>query len=329
MTRLSFLKKHFFQILFQVIVIVTLFFSAGCNCKKQPLLSADLTAEEKADLEYFFRLLIFENYGAFVLFGSKPLCQMHLSNNECTEAETAFQKWFSSLPDNKREDVEAAFNKAHNKGHAATELEHNPYRGWLALEKIKDKLKTKNFIFRLLPVHFPNSDELNPGNYELVLINIQQTALVLAKYYEIFKAASGMDFHPLQIVFEAQNPDSLFWKNVFSMKNHLAKGLLFGFGLENSTFFHWRLLFSNAQHTLESSNYIEEILEYLQSHHFELSTASVGFHQGSLSNFTIPVFRTIDEDVTVEKYKQEKVTIEKTYQGQDTVEVTLQRLASL
>jgi hypothetical protein len=91
--------------------------------------------EEKADLEYFFRLLIFENYGAFVLFGSKPLCEMHLSDEEPTEAETAYKAWFNSLPDGKRAEIETLTNKARNRENIPTELERNPYRGWLALRE--------------------------------------------------------------------------------------------------------------------------------------------------------------------------------------------------
>jgi hypothetical protein len=311
--------------LFKSIFIVTFFFSTGCSSKKQPLLSACLTPEEKADLECFFRLLIFENYGGFVLFGSKPLCEMHLSDEESIEAEAAYKKWFNSLPDSKRAEIEAVINKPRNKANRVKVLERNPYRGWLSLEKVRENLRIKNFIIRLVPVYFPDSDEWIPGSYELVLINVQQTALILAENYEIFKNAADMDFQPLQAVFEAKNPDSLFWKNIFSLKNHLVKGLLFGFGLKNSIFFHWRQLCSHAQGVLIS----EDISEYLQDHHFELSTAPVEFSQGSLSNFTTPVFRTIAGDDTAEKYIKEKAAIEKVYRGQDIVEVTLRRLSGL
>jgi hypothetical protein len=64
-------------------------------------------------------------------------------------------------------------------------------------------------------VCFPDSDELISGSYELVLINIQQTALVLAENYEIFKNSAEMDFHPLQTMFEAKNPDSLALEECF------------------------------------------------------------------------------------------------------------------
>jgi hypothetical protein len=312
-------------LLFKILFIITIFFSAACSSKKQPLLSACLTAEEKADLEYFFRFLMFENYGAFVLFGSKSLCQTHLDDEESTDIEPAFQKWVSSLPDDRRAKIEAAINKAH----VAPEPERNPYRGWLALEKVRRNFKIKNFIFRLIPVYFLDSDALIPDSYDLVLINVQQTALVLAENYEVFKTASVMDFDPLQVVFEAQNADSIFWKNVFSMKNHLAKGLLFGFGLKNSIFFNWRELYSNAQQDLASDSYTEDVLKYLQNHRFEFSTAPVGLGKGSPSNFTITMFRAIVEDDTVEKYTKEKAAIEKIYRGHDMVEVTLRRLVGL
>lgn len=317
--------------LLKAFFIVTIFLATACSSKKQPLLSASLTAEEKADLEYFFQLLIFKNYGAFVLFGSKPLCEMHLSDEESAETKPAFQKWLDSLPDDKREEMETIINKLRNRKSVDSELERNPYRGWRALEKVLKNFKMKNFLFRLVPVHFPNSSELIPGSYELVLINIQQTALVLAENYEIFKTASGMDFHPLQMVFEAQNPDSIFWKNVFSMQNHLTKGLLFGFGLRNSLFCNWSFsVSSNAQFALGfSEEYRENIMEYLKNSHDNVSTASVPFCKGSLSNFTIPLFGVVPGDDTAEKYKKEKAAIEKIYRGQDVVEVTLRHFAGL
>ncbi len=311
----SFLKKNVFSILFGLLFLVITFSAVACSSKKQPLLSACLTAEEKADLEYFLRLLIFENYGAFVLFGSKPLCEMNFSDTESTAAELPFQTWYASLPDDRRRELEA---KTKRKTQAEPELERNLYRGWLAWEKVRKTFEMKHYILRVDPLR-------GQGHYAVILANIQQTALVLAENQEIFQNAAGMQFHPLQVVFELQNPESIFWKKIFSLPNHLAKGLLFGFGLRNSIFGNWHFSYSNAK---VSSELGEHIVEYLKGVPSAVSTNSVKFGKGSPSNFTIPLFGTIPGDDMVDKYTKEKSKIEKIYRGQDLVEVTLQRLAS-
>ena len=160
-----------------------------------------------------------------------------------------------------------------------------------------------------------------------MFINIQQVALVLANHYETFKqAAGGIDFHPLQAAFELQDPNSTFWNNVLSMQNHLAKGLLCGFGYRNSLFGDWRCSFQNGKLALPSEAYRKEVENYLEEALFIPSTTPIASGKISLSNFTIPLFGMFPDDETAEKYRREKEIIEKIYRGQDVVEVTLQRL---
>lgn len=271
---------------------------------------------EKEDLRYFFESLVFENHGAFVLFGSKPLCVMTLRDIDYDLDDVAFQEWFSSLSNEERAKIEAVRSKAE----AIPELKRNPYQGWIALQKAKNTLKMKDYLFRVTPLQ-------GKGRYELMLINIQKTALVLAENYETFKkAAGGMDFHPLQAVFELQDPNSLFWENVFSIHNHLAKGLLFGFGLQNSLFGSWRFSALNGELALPSEEYREEIENYLKNALSVESTTSGISSEGSQSIFTIPLFGMVSGDGTAQAYSKEKDFIEKTYRGKDVVEVTLQRL---
>jgi hypothetical protein len=300
-----------FRRLVKLLFIFIIFFVAACNDKTLSL-TACLSAEEKADLEYFIRWLVFENHGAYALFGSKPMCIMSLRDINTPIDWDAFQAWFDSLPEDEKAKVKSVLNKAK----PAPKFERNPYDGWLALKKTLKNLKMGNYLFRLVPLR-------NAGHYDLVLINVQSTALVLAENYAVFKeAAGGMDFHPLQAVFELQNPDSVFWKNVFSMQNHTAKGLLFGFGLSNSLFGHWSFSSSQGKLNLPSDEYREEIEDYLKNAPFSPTISS----QTSNLDFTIPLFGTVLGDGTVKKYAKEKVAIEKIYRGKDIVEVTLQRL---
>jgi hypothetical protein len=322
-----------------------------------------LTAEEKTDLEYFFRSLIFENYGAFVLFGTKPLCDITFADTDSTAGEDILQQWLDSLPDDKRTEFEAWFK---HKTREPSKPEYNPYRGWLAWEKVRKTFEMKRYILRISPLRGPDA-------YELVLVNIQQTALTLAENYAIFKNAAEMDFHPLQVVFELQNPDSVFWRKVLSMPNHLTKGLLFGFGLRNSLFGDWQFSCPKIKASTDWGKLIVEylkktphvaslnspklgkeftplfgavdeddpakdskdrfelsghIVEYLKNAATTLSTIPVKRSERSLSNFTIPLFGAVDGDDTVQKYTKEKIEIEKIYRAQDLVEITLQRLAS-
>jgi hypothetical protein len=295
------------------IFLVIIFSSDACYSKQQSSFSACLTTEEKADLEYFFRLLMFENHGAFVLFGSKPLCEMCLRDTESKDADVAFQQWFDSLSDEKRKEFKARMT---NKTQQEPEFERNPYRGWLALNKVLPTFAEKRFIFRLVPLRAP-------GRYELILINVQQVSLILTKYYTVFKNAAGMDFNPSQIVFELQDPESIFWKKVFAVPNHVAKGLLFGFGLSNSIYGDLRFRYSNTKISSELKRNAVKQLKKLPS---SLSSNPIKHGGKSPSNFTIPLFNAMEGDATVKKYEKEKIEIEKKYLGKDLIEVTLQRL---
>ena len=263
-------------------------------------------------MEYFCRWLVFENHGAFVLFGSKPMCIMSLRDTDAPIDLNSFQEWFDSLPEEEKVKVTSVLSQAKS----IPKLEHNPYRGWLTLQKALKNLKMRNYLFSLLPLH-------NAGHYDLILINIQRTALVLAENYAIFKEASGgMDFHPLQAVFELQDPDSVFWKNIFSLQNHLAKGLLFGYGLRNSLFGQWSFSSSQGKLNLPSEKYREKIENYLKDAPFAPTIPN----QLSVFNLTIPLFGMVPGDETAKEYAREKAAIEKIYRGKDIVEVTLQCL---
>lgn len=286
--------------------LVTLFFNSAVSNAQQPLLSACLTTEEKADLEYFFHLLMFENHGAFVLFGSKPLCEMHMKDTEDAKHDIAFQEWFNALPEEKRAQFKARMT---NTAQKEAELQRNPYRGWLALKKALEPFEMKHFLFRMTP--------LRGSCYELMLINLQQCSRIVMQNDAIFKKASKMEFVPHQMMTELQNPNSLFWKNVFSHSNHLAKGLFFGFGLKNSIFGNLRLTYSNAKISSElKMNNVKHLKKGSFSHSCNCDS----------SFLKIPLFIAIEGDEMIKIYEKEKLEIEKLYQGQDLVEVTLQRL---
>lgn len=309
-------------ILFFYIFFVIFFSLTGCNQSKPSSLSS-LTNEEKKDLEYILRLLIFENHGAFVLFGSKPLCEVCAMNTDDVKVdELKHQQLVASMSLEERAEFEQALKKLE-----AQEVQEkvifvrNPYKGWLALKKVIKNLNIKKYI--LIIDH--------EGMYglrcepTLILANIQKVALVLAENYAIFREASKMDFHPLEAALELQNPHSIFWNNVFKIDNHLAKGLLFGFGRKNSFFGDWKFKQWSKNPSLHLS---EQAVAYLKSTSLQASATSVKIGKGGLSNFTIPIFGAVEDDEMIELYEKEKREIEKIFHGKDFIETILGRLAS-
>src|SRR5690348_16699402 len=154
-------------------LIVILFSLSSCNGQKQPVLSACLTPEEKKDLEYFFRFLVFENCGAFVLFGSKPLCEMSLQDTDNPPTEADFQKWVDSMSEDDQKQFRIIEKKARKRQTKTPQLKRNPYLGVLALEKVKKTFRINNYILRIVPAEAaPLSQRIS--HYDVMLINIQQ-----------------------------------------------------------------------------------------------------------------------------------------------------------
>jgi hypothetical protein len=279
--------KFFFGMLRLIIIFCITIFLCACNSKITPCYSSCLTKEEKLDLEHFFQYLLFENYGAFVIFGSKPLCEMDLNDTEFESSEGKID-------------------------------ELNLYRGFLAWEKVKKTFKMKRYILAV-------DSSRGSGCHSIIFADIQKTAIILAKHSHFFQNSLGRDFEPLQMALELEDPMSKVWAIIYNSKDYIAKGLLFGFGLENSLFFSW---WSKYLHSENLTPNAKEISEYLQGAYFPFSTHPVELRTGSLNHFTIPVFREVANDPVAETYKKEKKRIEKIYRGQDLVEYTLKQLAS-
>jgi hypothetical protein len=264
------------------------FLVASCQ-KNEARHSASLSKEEKADLDYFFRLLLFDNPGGvFVLFGSKPISEMFYCDTDAIGNKGPFLR--------------------------------NPALGWKAWEKARPKLPLKRYLFGL---------RTKEDCQEVYLVDIQKTALLLAENYEIFKACVGFDFHPLEIVFEFENPNSVFWKKVFAPKSELTKGLLFGYGKKNALMWAW----------WQNDSYTGQVAEYLKHDLLSPSRGKIKLREGQLArekirlgsgpdHFDIPFFARIEEDEQSDQYEKEKKRIGEIYRGKDLVDLTLKRLGS-
>ena len=316
----SFFRRIDLFKLYQVIFFVPFLFLFTCSkhCYRPSDFISCLTSDEKMDLQQFFHSLLFHNYGAYVLLGSKPLCELSVREMNSPAADEAFKQFLEGLSEEEREKIKSARLKAQAKQDLDKEmdLESSRYRGFLVLQKLMDRFKLNGFLLRVVPM-------LRPDAYDILFINIQKTAIILAENYEIFQQAAGMDFHPLQIVFEAENPNSLFWKKVMSLENHLAKGLLFGFGLKNSIFGHLKFSQEKGNLNIYHEKYRKEIEPFLRQSSLSVSTDIVP--KGNAS-FHIPLFVSVPGDKTADKYGKEKAIIERKYLNKDIIEVTLNQL---
>ena len=285
------------RILYQFHFLVITFFLALVGCQKsENQIIAQLTQEEKKDLDYFFRLLCFDHYGSFVLFGSKPLCEM-------------------------------CFFDTGRDPESFSPFDRNPAKGWQVWEKIRSKVSCKQYLLIKRSVRnngMPGSDK-DYGS--IFLMDIQKTALILAENYEIFKACTDENFHPLEVIFELENPDSSFWNKVFSLDNHIAKGLLFGFGKRNSVI--WSGNLKAQSHASQVSKYTKPCLLLPSTKPIQIPSGLARNHMKfgkNIEELTIPFFWCIEEDEIKKQYEQEKQRIQQIYRGKDVVEITLQRI---
>ncbi len=309
-----------FSGLYRLILFAPLLFLLTCTkqCGRSSNFTSCLTLDEKADLQQFFRSLLFDNHGAYVLFGSKPLCNLAVRDMDSPAADEAFRQFWEGLEEEEREKIRLLRLKAQTPKNLneQMDLESSGYRGFLVLQKLLDRFKLKGFLFRAVPIRRPDA-------YDILFINIQKTAIVLAENYTIFQQATGIDFDPLQIVFEANDPNSLFWNKVMSPDNHLAKGLLFGFGHKNSLFGHWKFSESNGTLNLHNEKYRKEIESFLRQSPSSVSTDIVP--KGN-ALFNIPIFGAVPGDEMAEKYGRERIIIQRKYFHKNMVEVTLNEL---
>lgn len=270
----------FFIIFFLIICI-------SCS-KKESAYTACLTEEERSDLDYFFRFLMFYDSGAFVLFGSKPLCDSGFFPYVVAKENSPFTR--------------------------------NPMHGWKAWEKIKNHVHPNRYTLLMEQIKKSVNGEIKDFVH-FIFIDKVKVALLLAENYEIFRNYVGIDFHPLKVAFEAEEPNSEFWKKILSFNDGMTNGLLFGFGKRNALFYEWRWQLENEEGKLS---------EFFKTYSFRASISnldSTHFGPWTPETLFIPGYVAFDGDETVIRYEKERDTIKKIYKGQDFLELTLEELA--
>lgn len=277
-----------------------LFFSAACT--NHSILSS-LTKEERKDLEYFFRYLMIHGQGSYVLFGSKPLCQKSFSLSQEL-----------SRMNNHRRDLK---------------------KGWEVWEKIKKDVDGRRFVLthysETIALQWPDQRIDERIVHLFTIADVKKTALVLARNYTLFKSLTGVDFHPMEIVYELENPDSEFWSKIlFSsleqtpdpILRHQAMGLLYGFSEENALLFSWR------EEAKQKGGKMAELFARSESLEFEDTRLYFApLIREWVEMLPLPGYVSFDEGQRLSQYESEKKKIQKICQGKDFLSVILKELS--
>ena len=247
-----------------------------------------------------------EDSGVFVLFGSKPLSEAGFLNDVMERPNSPYKR--------------------------------NLFKGWEAWEKIKKNIDVSQYILlkktKKIRLLWPGEKERRAEQefQEFIFLDVQKTAYVLAENYEFFRKFVGMDFHPLEVVFDIENPDSPFWNKIFKEKPlamyspewvnaQMIAGLLYGFGEKNVLMWTWKQEFESRE---------GKVAEFVNKAPFRGSSnddALGNFRTSNLNCLDIPGFIAFEGDETVEMYNQEKKKIQQIYRGKDFLEVTLRQLS--
>jgi hypothetical protein len=280
-----------------------LFFScSNCTSQSKPESPSEkylLQPEERIWLREFFHDLLFEDHGAYVLYGTKPISlscvQQPLTDAEQRELEV----WLESL-------------SLEEKSTMRTRERYDFYENSQKWEKIRNRFPIRQYLFGKFPSSKDNKTEF------LLFINIEMTLKSLLRHYHDFKQELGYDFDPLEAVFEAENQDSKFWLDV--LKLPVCLGILLGYGKDNACFFKWRLNPGNIKGSIGS------FLTSLTTQVYE----ERDIPRPTSQHFLLPIFVSFglypDDVALFARYKAEQKKIKALYKGRDEVDVALEWL---
>jgi hypothetical protein len=293
------------------IFLLSIFFISGCftPSKSQSFFSES----ERQRYEDFFRRFLFLDQAVYTLYGSKPMTEIVLQRGTPEERIAAQQNAMKKL--SKEELIqlqESSFEY---------EEEYWFEETWNMWEEKLKTLPINRFLFVERKTGIPL--DLQENRY-IYFINISETAKILKKHYSLFKEFVGFDFDPLSTVFDAKNPNSSFWNSIWgddtSEKGICLRGILFGYGLENSYPFSWHFSQSRSR---EENEFIKSILKLGSPNG---SPKDLKYFNPPKS-FLLPGYISFsDPDMHKEKYKLEYEKIRKIYLRGDIIECTMQQL---
>ncbi len=242
----------------------------------------------------FFRDVFLRESAIYTLWGTKPITRIivrHISEEEV-------EREYLQLTEEEKKEV-VLFPEAYD-------LPENLEK-W---EKIQSHIPMQRYLFFKKP--HPRDQRFE----QLFFVNIEETAQALQEHYEIFKKHLGRDFDPLEEACNLENNDSFYWDS-----NALLHGILFGYGLRNSSCFYWKWFADSEKN--------QKMDIFLDSLEYRFAEDLRKFTHYTFKHFMLPAFASFSpegQDEVVEKYIQERKRIQQIYKGKDFVNLTLQKL---
>jgi hypothetical protein len=275
-------------------VLLAIFFSFfSCNQTSEKSSLFDLTAEERVWMENFFRGIMIQEGAVYTLFGSKPMTKIYI--NYYTEEEK--KNLINEMSKEQKEN-------------AIWCTDYRLADNWEKWMQIRQRFQINRYL--LFKKQSPNNAKLA----NLYFVDIVKLATVLQEHYELFSRETGMDFDPLEVVFEIEQ-GSEFWDEVFekSIDNAALTGILFGYGIKNAFCFQWKHCPSLA---------FEKVAGEMDSH---LNKEKMLAGDATIDHLLLPSFVSFfDEDEMIEKYTKERERIKKNYRGKDFLDTTMRKL---
>jgi hypothetical protein len=258
-----------------------------------------ITKEERAWLLEFFRDLLFDNDGAYTLFGTKPVSAF-LIEEPSTEQELAeWKAYYESLSEEEKSKLGLRTKR------------YDFAANFLKWQEIKNRFPIRQYLF--------GTFRLDDKTELVFFVNIEMAIRTLLKYYEDFRRVTGFEFDPFQVVFEVENRESPFWNKVV-LHGHALAGIILGYGRDNGWFFEWEIKYRKEQNQMGS------FVSSLPSKFYEETDIKYPDPQ----NFPLPIFKSFglysNDQQLVDQYKIEQKKIKALYKGQDEVDVALEWL---
>lgn len=324
-----------------ILMIFLMLFTACSSPYSEQSKKFELTAEEHLWLEKFFRYFMLYETTIYTLAGSKPLTRMILCYEDTPEEQLREEKreeYLYFLLNRGNEKDMKFYEKLSplEKEEKALLIDdrdfiYNIEELWEKWEKIQHRFPIKK-RFLLLKKERPKEDSKETAiYYDVLFVDVLKTALVIQENYELFRKTVGYDFDSLEVVFELENKHSNFWGKLGGKegwKYATLWGILYGFGKENAFAYTWKGRNTKEPHRTEQEKlWAANLLSWSSCKNRPSRADKSAF---TLSNFTIPVFKSfIENDPVVAKYETERENIKQLYKGKDFVAYTLELLTEL
>lgn len=243
-------------------------------------------------MEKFFKDIMLDESAIYTLCGSKPMTTIDIHYHSDEEV----MAWFNQLPEEQKKN--------------SVVIEDYDLPGnWDKWEKIRERFPMSRYLF------FKRTNPKDPKFASLYFVDVAKVALTLQENYAIFERETNLKFNPLEVAVAMEKwPE--FWDKVFG--NSTLIGLLYGFGLKNSSSFKWKY----GDHSETCDGFCQSLKSYFSD--------EPAYGRLTVSQFPLPIFASFSEgkDEVIEKYKKEREAIRREYRGKDFLNLTLQKLTT-